>query len=329
MTDTNTNECAPIDMGWRSFLTLIAENIVQETPINNILTEYSNLFTQVPDGHIFMIRQGINLVVNEGRHHHEIMFMTDTRDGQRRYFAGRYDDERQTPSGNGTINSVSISAAYTDQGVDQQIQQLMGEANTISTYRHSGPDFIPAWTYWQIDPQTGTRQKLGTPANMAIPLLDDTLAVAKNQIGLFAAIAHNDADRVQARIDQGADINVIDFGIPTTPLGYAILKQQPDMVATLLAKGADPNLCADDQKITPLMDAAMSGNVAICQMLIKHPDCNLLLTDQYDQDVMDYAQDFQTRMIIRPAYDRANARSLLQPGGRIQPPRMANRMRLG
>ncbi len=90
-----------------------------------------------------------------------------------------------------------------------------------------------------------------------------------SQQSVQIAIDKTDTRFIKEWIDAGHDINsyisVNDQKI--TPLSYAALKANPEMVTLLLNKGAQVNLKIDFQDA--LMYAAMSGNVEIIEALLK------------------------------------------------------------
>jgi ankyrin repeat protein len=82
---------------------------------------------------------------------------------------------------------------------------------------------------------------------------------------LFAAIFAGNAARVRELLDAGADVDArIDAA---TPLEYAILGGQSEVVALLLERGADANRPGGEGR-TPLMLAAQVGNREIARQLL-------------------------------------------------------------
>lgn len=82
---------------------------------------------------------------------------------------------------------------------------------------------------------------------------------------LHAAIVSGDIARVQASLAAGADPNrpYADF---STPLAWAVDKQEPQLVEILLAAGARPQ--TSEQSFSPLILACLRGNDTIVRQLL-------------------------------------------------------------
>lgn len=84
---------------------------------------------------------------------------------------------------------------------------------------------------------------------------------------LLDAVWAGRADLVQLLLDRGANIDSPRPGGGSTPLDYAVLRDDPAMSRLLLARGADPN-AEYPSGVTPLQLAASRGEVALMQVLV-------------------------------------------------------------
>jgi cytohesin len=85
---------------------------------------------------------------------------------------------------------------------------------------------------------------------------------------LLKAILNKNAAGVRQALDRGADPNARFGGSSTAALHYAAGSGNPELVATLLEAGADPNL-RDAEQGTPLHWAATDGNIEISRRLLR------------------------------------------------------------
>ncbi len=88
------------------------------------------------------------------------------------------------------------------------------------------------------------------------------------QQNVQSAIENTDTRFIKEWTDAGHDVNntILVDDQKITPLSYACLKANPEMVKLLLKKGAQVNLKIDFQDA--LMYAAMGGNVEIIELLL-------------------------------------------------------------
>lgn len=91
---------------------------------------------------------------------------------------------------------------------------------------------------------------------------------------LHYAITKGDIRAVQLLLDNGADINSLDWMF--SPLSRAVKCNQRDITKILLEKGADPNLFVksyphtSQKQYTPIYYAALSGSAEVVQLLIEY-----------------------------------------------------------
>ena len=72
---------------------------------------------------------------------------------------------------------------------------------------------------------------------------------------------------VQQLLSQGADPNKMNR-VGQVPLAFAARFGHQDIVKVLLEAGADPNLTGSEYKLTPMIGAAVNGDIEIAKMLI-------------------------------------------------------------
>jgi hypothetical protein len=85
---------------------------------------------------------------------------------------------------------------------------------------------------------------------------------------LLMKVAYSgDTDVAELLLEHGANINAQD-GYGNTPLSYAVRAENLTMVRFLVEKGANIDLGGDQGKETPLMLAAMQGNVELIDCLL-------------------------------------------------------------
>jgi cytohesin len=85
---------------------------------------------------------------------------------------------------------------------------------------------------------------------------------------LLKAILNKNAAGVRQALDRGADPNARFGGSSTAALHSAAGSGNPELVATLLEAGANPNL-RDAEQGTPLLWAATDGNVETGRLLLR------------------------------------------------------------
>jgi ankyrin repeat protein len=85
---------------------------------------------------------------------------------------------------------------------------------------------------------------------------------------LNRAILFGQMEAVEALLDAGANINAHNTGIGSA-VYLAAAGRRDALLATLLERGADPNL-TPDWGLTPLMVAALQGNLPAVSALLAH-----------------------------------------------------------
>jgi ankyrin len=123
----------------------------------------------------------------------------------------------------------------------------------------------------------------GTPLHLAVSVGQVGIAVMLIDAGadleaggdpagarpLHMAAYSNQPEAAKLLIDRGADVDARD-ALERTALGVAAAYGYADVVATLLAHQADPNVVALESCGQPLQYAAKAGNLAIAELLLSH-----------------------------------------------------------
>eukprot|EP00128_Syssomonas_multiformis_P007040 Colp12_sorted_trinity150504_noHs@22461 len=86
---------------------------------------------------------------------------------------------------------------------------------------------------------------------------------------LHVAAENKDTEISRLLIDHGADLNKRDSFPGATPLHIAVFTENYSLCLLLLENGADPNIC-DEQRHTPLYEAARFGEARICELLLDY-----------------------------------------------------------
>jgi len=102
--------------------------------------------------------------------------------------------------------------------------------------------------------------------------IDSSLSSARSPDGftpLHLAVFGREPEAAQVLIQYGADVNALSTGeiARVRPLGTAVFVRSPELTAQLLDAGADPN-GRDADGFTPLHSAARSGDVALVGLLL-------------------------------------------------------------
>src|SRR5690349_18805045 len=92
------------------------------------------------------------------------------------------------------------------------------------------------------------------------------IGTARAADSLAALIQAGNRDAALAKIAAGADVNAAQ-GDGTTPLHWAVYKVDPELVATLLKRGAKPNV-ANKYGSSPLAEAVKIANAGLVKMLL-------------------------------------------------------------
>jgi peptidoglycan/LPS O-acetylase OafA/YrhL len=87
------------------------------------------------------------------------------------------------------------------------------------------------------------------------------------ELDIWTAAAEGSLTQLRARIDEGADLNAPDPNFRTTPLGYAVLYGQPEIVQELLSASAEPSTQYGDGG-TALHTAMFLGRSEIASLLL-------------------------------------------------------------
>lgn len=102
----------------------------------------------------------------------------------------------------------------------------------------------------------------------------------KGQTALHFATSFADIDIVNVLLEKGAKIDICDFRGKTSLMG-AMMYRRKDMVKLLLDKGANVNKITVNDKLTPLHFAVMMGDVEVLELLLKrgaNPKANAKLS---------------------------------------------------
>jgi ankyrin repeat protein len=93
--------------------------------------------------------------------------------------------------------------------------------------------------------------------------------MASDKITIWQAISRGDTATVEQFLSEGFDVNRRSSGEDTSLLSLAVQQDEYQMGEFLLARGANANL-RDLYGWTPLMYAAVAGNVRMTELLLKH-----------------------------------------------------------
>jgi uncharacterized protein len=116
---------------------------------------------------------------------------------------------------------------------------------------------------------------------------------------LTEATVLGNADNAQALLKAGANVNVTVSSWKYTPLFLAIIQNNPDLVKTMLAKGADVN-AKDSTGSTPLMWAAYSevDDPSILKML-RSAGAEVNVKNSYGESALTWAKRNGETSIVR------------------------------
>ena len=106
----------------------------------------------------------------------------------------------------------------------------------------------------------------GADPNLACP--GNQASTVNGQAPLHTAALRGDVEILRLLLDQGARLNLQSKS--GTPLCWAVRGEHMPAVEFLLQKGAQPNLPASDQAMTPLHWAAILGQPDVVALLLKH-----------------------------------------------------------
>jgi tetratricopeptide (TPR) repeat protein len=145
-----------------------------------------------------------------------------------------------------------------------------GQADSVRAFLEAGTDpnlrDADGWTALGLAAQEGhadvVRALLAAGAEV-----DDTLP--GRGTALMAAAGHGRREVIRTLVEHGANVNWVASRPLTTPLGLAILSNQPEAIATLAELGADLNQQGADD-VTPLAMAIDGGEPDVVATLVRH-----------------------------------------------------------
>ena len=125
--------------------------------------------------------------------------------------------------------------------------------------------------------------------------------VSKSQVtgedGIWQASRIGDIAELERQINAGASLDARQPGSGTTPLGEAVIGNQPEVVTWLLKNGADPNQRSMDNS-TPLHWACILGRAEIAAQLID-TDADLSAQNNYQATPADNLEvDWPTTKVV-------------------------------
>jgi ankyrin repeat protein len=123
------------------------------------------------------------------------------------------------------------------------------------------------------------------------------------QKALFDAISTGNVRAVDILLRRGVSANAPSRLYDSTPLSWAIVEKQTQIVQLLLARGA--KLKGDDG-ITPLCLAAMAGNAAIVRLLLARGADVTPRTLKKGWTALDYARQFHPDLV--PLFTQAKSK---------------------
>jgi ankyrin repeat protein len=118
-------------------------------------------------------------------------------------------------------------------------------------------------------------------------------------------------DLVKTLIAAGADVNAHakDVHGRQTALYYAAAEGHIEIAQLLISSGASPNICNENDGLTPLMWATKRNSLPLIRALLT-AKANAASTDKNNKTTLDYAQNPEITQILREAMPPQQARSI-------------------
>jgi len=162
--------------------------------------------------------------------------------------------------------------------VPEIVQLLLDRGATLNLSTHYGFSLLEHLQY-ELNVNTLGKQKLVEADRMVQQRRQADQAATEHQ-ALMKAVVAKDVAAVDAALAAGADVNerfplVNGFNDGHTPLHVASRDGTPEVVARLLAAGADVNAVEPCFQAVPLHKAVYNGHADITRLLVAHPGINL------------------------------------------------------
>ncbi len=137
-------------------------------------------------------------------------------------------------------------------------------------------------------------------------IIDVNLPIKSSGVtALHIAAYKNNGEIVKLLLNNGANVNIVDDLIGSTPLIFALGSEAVESVEVLLNNGADPNVKSDRFGLTPLHIAVLSKNIVNIELLLQH-GANQNAEDDYGLTPLFYAsvQDKYMHIIVSELFDK-------------------------
>ncbi|MCC7372674.1 MAG: ankyrin repeat domain-containing protein [Chloroflexi bacterium] len=158
------------------------------------------------------------------------------------------------------------------------VELLLGRGATLNLSTHYGFSLMDHLKY-ELNVNTRGKELLVRSDAMVQQRLQNDRDLAAHQVLMKAVVAKDEAG-VRSALAAGADVNerfplVNGFNDGHTPLHVASRDGTPEIVALLLAAGADVNAVEPCFQAVPLHKAVYNGHADIARLLAAHPGINL------------------------------------------------------